>query len=264
MVTARSLIGSVLGIGLLAWTSCYAGTVEFSADAIQRSPQSDPVTAHMYVGKAGVRKEYTVNDQLLVEIFDYANSRAVLLNEKLKQYMEQNAPSKGVGDWSKTSANPCEGVQDATCRKMGREKLQGRVADKWEMTVDQSGEKVQAFYWLDVERKMPLKQSFPDGTVSEMHFLGRESVNGRKAEKWEMVTTRKDGETMRSYQWYDPELNIAIREELPGGFTRELTNIKVGPQPGNLFTIPANYELIPSAGSGQQQPSSGAGGYPTR
>ena len=40
-------------------------------------------------------------------------------------------------------------------------------------------------------------------------------------------------------QWYDPELKIAIREELPGGYIRELRDIKTGKQEKDLFEIPS-------------------------
>ncbi len=252
----RLVIG---GTGLLAALTCGAGPVEFSADAVQRSPDSEPVTAHMYVGAAGVRKEYTVNSQALVEIFDYANGRAVLLNKDQKQYMEQKASSGGLKDWNNASTNPCDGLEGASCTKLGQEQLQGRTVEQWQMTMTQDGKPARALYWIDVERKMPLKQIFPDGTVSELHYLGSEAVNGRNTEKWEMVTTRSNGETMRSQQWYDPELNIAIREQLPGGFSRELTNIQVAKQPDSLFQIPADYKLLPNSEAGGAPPAASQG-----
>lgn len=243
----RLIIG---GAGLAVALTCSAASVEFSADAIQRSPQSAPVTARMYVGAAGVRKEYSVNGQSLVEIFDYANGRAVLLNKDQKQYMEQKAANGGLNDWSKASANPCDGVDGASCAKLGQEAVQGRTAEKWEMTINQNGKPARALYWIDTERNMPLKQFFPDGTVTELHYQGTEAVGGRNTEKWEMVVTRSSGETVRSQQWYDPELSMAIREQLPGGFSRELTNIQVGKQPDNLFQVPADYTLLPNSGAG--------------
>ena len=49
---------------------------------------------------------------------------------------------------------------------------------------------------------------------------------------------------MQSTQWYDPELQIAIREELSGGYFRELRDIRVAPQPDHLFTVPADYQRV--------------------
>jgi hypothetical protein len=97
---------------------------------------------------------------------------------------------------------------------------------------------------MDEERHMPLREQWPDGTVTELRLLGFEKLYGRPTERWEMKTTRPDGEAMQSTQWYDPELQIAIREELAGGYFRELRNISVGPQPAHLFTVPANYQRL--------------------
>ena len=47
---------------------------------------------------------------------------------------------------------------------------------------------------------------------------------------------------MQSIQWYDKQLKMVIREELPGGYVRELRNIKLAKQPKELFSIPAGYQ----------------------
>ena len=93
----------------------------------------------------------------------------------------------------------------------------------------------------------------------EMQPLGPQTLNGRPTERWQMTTTRPDGESLQSTQWYDPQLQISIREELPGGFFRELRNIQVAAQPDRLFTVPAGYRLMspkqpPAPGGPRQQP----------
>jgi len=75
-------------------------------------------------------------------------------------------------------------------------------------------------------------------------MLGTEAVNGRSAEKWEMTANFPNGQNRVSYQWYDPALQMIIREEQPGGFTRNLTNIKQQAQPAALFSIPAGYKEV--------------------
>jgi len=55
-----------------------------------------------------------------------------------------------------------------------------------------------------------------------------------------------------STQWYDPELRIITREELPGGYFRELKSIEIGPQPPALFKAPADYKQVETSTSGQQ------------
>jgi hypothetical protein len=69
-------------------------------------------------------------------------------------------------------------------------------------------------------------------------------LGGRQTEKWEIAMTGPDGQTVSTFEWYDPELEIAIKQEFPGGMVSEMTNIRVGPQPDQLFGIPAGYERI--------------------
>ncbi len=70
-----------------------------------------------------------------------------------------------------------------------------------------------------------------------------ESVAGRKAEKWEMTFTQGQ-QVLRSTIWIDRELGMPIREEMPGGYLRELSSIKLGHQAPKLFRIPAGYKKI--------------------
>ena len=60
---------------------------------------------------------------------------------------------------------------------------------------------------------------------------------------------------MTTTQWYDPQLKIAIREELPGGYFRELRDIRVGAQSPQLFTIPAGYQLTKAPQKSQSAPA---------
>lgn len=88
--------------------------------------------------------------------------------------------------------------------------------------------------------------------------LGVEEVNGREAEKWRFEATRQ-GQTVQWTEWFDKELRIPIRGEGPSGMVRELSDIEVGPQPDDLFRVPAGYQKIdiPQRGG---QPRTG-GGY---
>lgn len=54
-------------------------------------------------------------------------------------------------------------------------------------------------------------------------------------------------------QWYDPELSMNIREERPGGYRRELLDIKVQGQSKDLFAVPAGYIEVVSQPHGKRQ-----------
>jgi len=72
---------------------------------------------------------------------------------------------------------------------------------------------------------------------------GEETINGRKTEKWEIVT-ETDKDEVTATLWFDVEIGIPIRELVPGKMMRELNNVKVGTQPDDRFTLPAGYEKI--------------------
>jgi hypothetical protein len=217
--------------------------VQFSAQTVQSSPDKTTRHAQIYVGDNKVRLEYQQDDQKMIQIYDMENQRALLLTPQQRSYIERKLPRGGMANpmLPPSDTNPCAQMPDAECHKLGRETMYGRPVIKWEMVIKQDDQTLRSQYWIDAERNMPLRQVFPDGTVSEMRLLGKETLHGRKTERWEITTTRPDQESMTTTQWYDPELKIAIREELPGGYFRELRDIKLGPQPEDLFKVPEGY-----------------------
>ena len=81
---------------------------------------------------------------------------------------------------------------------------------------------------------------------------GKDTVNGRAALKYEGKT--QDGSQITV--WTDPELNFIVKWQVSGGDSGELRNIKVGPQDGKLFEVPAGYRDATSdasKGSGENQ-----------
>jgi len=237
-----------MGMTLLlsaAATHAQVPELQFSADAVQMAPDKQLRNARMYVGDGRVRMEYEQGGRRIAEIVDWARGHAVLLSLDQGTYMEQRAPSAAMPPRQPgQDTNPCLGVPDLQCRQLGQETLFGRRVDKWEMVASQDGQAQRSLHWIDPERQMPLRQFWPDGTVTELKPLGAEIVNGRQVEKWEQTSARPDAVKQSAFQWYDPQLKIAICEELPGGFYRELNNIRVGQQPAQLFEIPAGFRRI--------------------
>lgn len=215
---------------------------EFSAEAVQSIPGRPSMNVKMYISKKAVRTESTMNGNTMVEIVYSKEKRRVLLNKFRKTYVEQKAQSSNTLKTKKTSSSPCNGIVSATCKKLGKEKIAGRDAVKWEMTVQRNGQSFKSLHWLDKKRHMPLREQFHDGTVSTMTLSGKEKINGRNTEKWKLQGTRPDGQFIESQQWYDPKLKMVIRETLPGGYVRELRNIKVAKQNKSLFKIPSDYK----------------------
>jgi len=87
--------------------------------------------------------------------------------------------------------------------------------------------------------------------------VGVESVGGRPTDKWEVVATQGE-ETFNTVMWVDQRLRLPIRAEFPGGVSSELRDVKEGPQPADLFTVPADYKKVEMP----QRPTQGQGGAP--
>lgn len=67
--------------------------------------------------------------------------------------------------------------------------------------------------------------------------LGNETVEGRELVKYRVVSPRQ---RLRD-AWIAPDLRFPVRLEAEDGATATLKNIKEGPQPADLFAIPAGY-----------------------
>ena len=224
---------------------------EFSADFVQSAPQQGEQQGKIYVGKDRVRMEFDANGNQIIQIVDSVQQIIYMINTEEKSYMRQGGQAGMMPDTTaQEGQNPCAGMKNITCKRVGEEKINGRLAEKWEFSSTSQVQSGKMTTWLDKERRIPLRQTMPDGSGMELAFSGTEEVSGRKTEKWEMTTTSPDGESQVSYQWFDPELNMNIREYNAGGFKREMRNIKTGKQPATLFTVPAGYEEItmPQAG----------------
>lgn len=239
----------LLGAGVVFWTvtaQAASQVIQFSATAVQQTPDRPVMKARIYVGANAVRSEYEMNGQKFVEIVREKEQTRLMLNPARKEYVVQTGasvtlPATRARD---ADASPCEGVPNVACHKLGEEEVNGRLAEKWEFVSEDQGRQLRSLVWIDKEKRFPVRQLYPDGSMAEMNLLGREKVNGRLAEKWEAATVQPDGQRIRSLQWHDVELKIAIREELPGGYVRELKDIKLGEQPASLFEIPTGYKQI--------------------
>jgi len=233
-----------------AAVSAEQGGPEFSAEMVQHGPDGKGSSGKMFVGDGKVRIEMAAQGQSMVRIVDETRGVEWVLFPDQKQYLERKAgPDQGGTPAPKAYAeDPCASAPGLTCRKLGDELMSGRTAAKWEITGNQDGKPVTSTQWIDVERGIPLRQQFPDGGTMALNLIGKETVDGRAVEKWEVLVERPGRQATRTYQWYDPELKLAVRQEFPGGGVSELKNIRVGKQPDDMFVVPAGYSLMPQPG----------------
>jgi hypothetical protein len=198
--------------------------------------------------------------QQVVRIVDEKRGVEWVLFPEQKKYMERQlgAPGGQAPAAKPSSEDPCAGLQGITCRKIGEEPVGGRVAVKWEMVGSQQGKTVTVTQWIDKERgpAFLLRQEMSGGPKMERHSLGTETLDGRTVEKWKVVMTQPGGQAVETIEWYDPQLELAVKQEFPGGMVSELRSVRIGEQPDHLFGIPAGYERVtmPAGMSGQQPP----------
>lgn len=225
-------------------SSAYEVSVEFSADAIQVAPGRAPLYSKMFVSKLAIRTEMMQQGRRVADIAYPKKGKRVLLHLDQKTYLEQTGLSAPPSWSGKSAKTPCEGMQNISCEKLGKEKLQKVNVEKWQVERKINGKVFKSLHWIDTERRLAMKEMMPDGSVSELFMLGKETLNGRNVEQWESRFTNSTGQSLVSKQWYDPQLGIVIREEMPGGYLRELNNIKVAKQDKSLFVLPKDYKNL--------------------
>lgn len=90
----------------------------------------------------------------------------------------------------------------------------------------------------------------PEEYKTEMTTEGREEVNGMMTTKSKVIMTGTDGSKMGGFWWTTDDgllvkmdvISVAKGEKIR--MKRELTNVKIGPQPKDLFEIPAGYQSM--------------------
>jgi hypothetical protein len=105
-----------------------------------------------------------------------------------------------------------------------------------------------------VDPKMAAQTSREMPGETERKSLGKESVNGREAEKF-LVIYSQAGRTDSVHQWIDGD-GIPVRTAaLDGSWSAEFKNVKSGPQPDSLFEPPAGYQKfeMPNVNAMMQQ-----------
>ena len=231
-----ALVGSPLASGF---------EKSFSAEAVQTAPGMEPTRIKFYVAKTNaVRMEMqTPRGEIVQQYFPESGVLRVIYPSQ-RQYIEQISPAP-LALPGKVTTNPCEQMPDAKCENLGEVAIGDQMAIHWKVTRQGPDKQSQTMeQWLDKKRGVPLRQTFPNGARIDAKLTGVETVNGRQAERWEIVMTPKDGQTQTGIQWHDTELDVTIRESLPNGSVRELVNIKVGEPAASLFEVPPGFNKL--------------------
>ncbi|MEE9358172.1 hypothetical protein [Candidatus Vondammii sp. HM_W22] len=232
-------------------TAAPLASVEFSAETHMWSAKGESSEGHVFVGNDAIRTEMTQNGQQLIQVINTATQVTWVIRPAQRAYIELHGKKEGGSrPNADLKADPCQGIPDANCQYIGEEKVLGREAKKWDVTFTVNGRALTNTQWIDMERGILLRQEADNGPHMEQRMIGMEKMEGRTVEKWEMTISQSNKKPQRSYRWFDPVLNLAIREECPGVFVREIKNIRIGKQDARLFVVPAGFNKV--------EPQSGA------
>ncbi len=222
----------------------------FSATLYQRSPHGVVQEGRLYVDHGRTRSEGEINGERQIQIIDRDNARHWQLFPRQRSYQERHL-SRPVN--APDEHNPCKDLHAAHCQRLGEESLNGVLAIAWQMTLLQAGKTLHLRHWIDPQRGLLLRSESSSGERSEMKLVAAdEQLAGRRVERWELILwSDREQHLQRSIQWYDPQLQLVIREELPGGYLRELRNIQIAEQPPELFTPPSGWQRLPPTASPQ-------------
>jgi len=250
----KQSIVTVIGIGVALAAATTLAATQFAAETVQTTAQGQQTNGRISVGDDKVRTEGAQAGQRFVHISDNAKGVSYMVMPDQRSYMEMRMPGAMPLTQGKP-ADPCANLQGVTCRKVGTETVGGRSATRWEMSSSAGGQTRSMTQWIDDERGTPLRVQASDGSVTESTLVAKEQLEGRNVEKWETVISRSGQQPVRSVQWLDPELGVPVRGQGPDGSTFALRNIQVGPQPAELFTVPAGFQKVEPP---QQGPGGGA------
>ncbi len=88
-----------------------------------------------------------------------------------------------------------------------------------------------------------VKAGVDEGGSVETIPMGAEEVEGRQAEKVKVIYSDSNGANT-IYQWFDASgLPVKVESE-DGSWSVTYSNISGGPQPAELFEVPADYTLM--------------------
>ena len=234
----------------------------YAADAVYRTPDGTESTGRVIKSGPDMRLEFTEAGRAVVQIIRRAEGRMYVLDPASRSYFTvQGEPDPQAGAASYEA--PCDpNVTTVACRFLGNEVTSGITAEIWEIGQPGDTTQVSRILW-DGARHRALRQEYPDGTVMALAFQAMAQIEGRNVEHWSITVTVPGQAPLTGAWFYDPELRVELREELPTGEIRSLRNIAVGAVDPGSFTVPAGWSEMsppgppgPGTGSGVPMPPS--------
>ncbi len=211
----------------------------YSATAIHGIPGQPETSGIVIKSGENMRLEFEQNGQKVIQILLPQQGVMYILEPQTRTYLELRGPAVPATAGSGTAA-PCTAQSNlALCQQIGKDTVSGIQVERWLMA-KQPQTKPLTILW-DPTRRQALRQEFPDGSSTVMNFIAMDNLNGRVVEHWSIETLAAGRDTLTGGWWFDPELRVVVREELPGGETRRLEDITVGAVDPATFHPPAGW-----------------------
>jgi hypothetical protein len=241
----RHLISALI-LALTAGTASLApaqqapATQPYSATAIHAFPGQPETSGQIVKSGQNMRLEFDQNGARVVQILRPADGVMLILNPATRTYVEIRGPSvPAPASDGYTSPCPDQGT-GPQCQLIGTDTVSGIAVERWQIA-SQPQAKPLIILW-DATRRRALRQDFPDGSAMAMAFKAMEDINGRKTEHWTLRLTAPGQPDQNGDWWFDPELRVVVREDLPTGETRRLENIVVGQVDAGAFQVPQGWQ----------------------
>ena len=219
----------------------------YSATAVHGLPGQPETSGKIVKSGQNIRLEFDQNGQTVIQILRPTDGVMFILNPQEQTYFEvrdQPVPVTTTEGYT----TPCGEAQMATCERIGTDTVSGINVERWALASKPQTRPI-VILW-DSTRRRALRQEFPDGSVMAMTFQAMQKLNGRMTEHWSIKITSANLPANTGSWWFDPELRVVVREELPGGEVRRLDEIVVGAVEQSAFDVPDGWQ--------QQQPTASA------
>lgn len=216
----------------------------FSAQVVQSGPAGTLKLGRIYVSQGFIRVEEEQPAGTLISLVETNKSTLTTLLPGRRLFSTRRGPYF-LPSWIEfvfmNRFPQCPMLPSDHCRFQSTESILGRQSDKWEMFYPVAVRQTQ---WVDREHGFVIKRMSGNGGLMELRLTGLDTVEGRVVEKWHRTSSFRDEAPTISYQWYDPRLKLVIKEELPGGYVRRLSGLRIGEQPEHLFKVPQGYKSV--------------------
>ncbi len=211
----------------------------YSATAIHGLPGQPETTGKIVKSGQNLRLEFEQNGQTVIQILRPTDGVMFILNPQDQTYFEVRDQPVPVTT-TEGYMTPCGDAPMATCERIGTDTVSGIAVERWALASKPQTRPL-IILW-DSTRRRALRQEFPDGSVMAMQFVAMQDLNGRITEHWSLKVTSGNQPANTGSWWFDPELRVVVREELPGGELRRLKDITVNAVQDSAFQIPEGWQ----------------------